>query len=121
MTDFKIKVTHMITQQQVADLVTTAFESGVTAEWLGTCEPRYTSHQDYSSAGSYGDDMIPRRFTVDGEDRNYIFDIISVKTGLSLMANKFTSDFDDLISNNGDAATADVFMQCALLADVVYG
>ncbi len=41
--------------------------------------------------------------------------------GLALMASKHARHFGDLVSETGDAITADVLMQCIVLGDVIYG
>ena len=37
------------------------------------------------------------------------------------MANKHKWHFDAMVSENGDAITADVFLQCCALKELVYG
>lgn len=44
-----------------------------------------------------------------------------LKAGLAVMAAKHGRHFGDLIAENDDAITHDVFIQCALMGDVVYG
>lgn len=41
--------------------------------------------------------------------------------GLELMAKKYPNHFSDLITDNADADTADVYLQCCLLGEIVYG
>ena len=41
--------------------------------------------------------------------------------GLQLMADRYPRHFADFIAGNGDADTADVFLQCVVLGEVVYG
>ena len=45
----------------------------------------------------------------------------SIKKGLMLMADKYPRHFNDFVNDNDDAITGDVFLQCCLLGDVVYG
>jgi hypothetical protein len=45
----------------------------------------------------------------------------SIREGLQLMANRYPKHFGDFMSDNHDAITADVFLQCCLLGDLVYG
>lgn len=40
---------------------------------------------------------------------------------MQLMAKDYTHHFDDLIRENDDAITADVFLQLSLFGDVIYG
>ena len=41
--------------------------------------------------------------------------------GIKLMAEKHPSSFGDWMTENDDAITADVFLQCVVLKDVIYG
>lgn len=41
--------------------------------------------------------------------------------GLKVMAQKYPYHFSNFISENADGITADVFLQCSVLGDVVYG
>jgi hypothetical protein len=45
----------------------------------------------------------------------------SIQKGLQVMAEKYPKHFADLIAENDDAGTGDVFLQCALFGTVVYG
>lgn len=45
----------------------------------------------------------------------------TLRFGLRVMAEKFPRHFGDLVSENDDAATHDVLLQCALFGDVIYG
>lgn len=45
----------------------------------------------------------------------------SIQKGLKMMANKYPRHFGDFMDDNDDAITADVFLQCCLLEDLVYG
>jgi hypothetical protein len=44
-----------------------------------------------------------------------------IKHGTELMAEKYDWHFMDVIMDNDDAVTADVWLQCVLLGEVVYG
>jgi len=56
----------------------------------------------------YSDDVYPLSFT-------------SMCKGMELMAQDYSRHFDDLIQQNDDAITADVFLQLSLFGDVIYG
>lgn len=44
-----------------------------------------------------------------------------IRKGLLVMAAKYPKHFGDFMGENDDADTADVFLQCCLLGEVVYG
>lgn len=58
---------------------------------------------------------------LNGKDRGFHLDLGRIKKGLAVMAKKQPSQFGDLMSDDYDQTTADVFLQCALLGEVVYG
>lgn len=46
----------------------------------------------------------------------------SIHRGINIMADKWPAHFADMVSEDGgDAITADVFLQCVVLGDIVYG
>lgn len=44
-----------------------------------------------------------------------------VGRGLQVMAEKYPRHFGNLISDNDDAETGDVLLQCSVLGEIVYG
>lgn len=48
-------------------------------------------------------------------------DRAAVEKGLQIMANQEKRHFADFISGNYDGTTADVFLQCCIFGDVIYG
>lgn len=44
-----------------------------------------------------------------------------LQEGLQIMATKYPRHFENLLEENEDAETGDVFLQCCLLGEVVYG
>lgn len=51
----------------------------------------------------------------------YLLTPQKMKKGLNIMAKKYRHHFCDFINENGDMITGDVFLQCCLLGDVIYG
>lgn len=45
----------------------------------------------------------------------------TIKRGIQIMAEKYPRHYGDFMAETGDAITADVFLQCCLLKDIVYG
>lgn len=50
-----------------------------------------------------------------------VLDINALVRGAQTMAQKATPHFTDLVNETDDAITHDVFMQCVILGDVIYG
>lgn len=57
----------------------------------------------------------------DGDQVEKEIGLPELKAGLAVMAAKHPRHFGDLVAENDDADTHDVFIQCALMGDVVYG
>lgn len=47
--------------------------------------------------------------------------LAEIISGLTIMAEKCGRHFGDLISENDDAETADVFIQCVIFGEIIYG
>ena len=56
-----------------------------------------------------------------GETKIHHLNLKSIKKGFTVMAKKEPRHFADFISGNYDQITADVFLQCCLLGEVIYG
>jgi hypothetical protein len=50
-----------------------------------------------------------------------ILDREAMHRGLRIMAEKYPRHFLDMVCENDDAATGDVFLQCCMFGEVVYG
>ena len=55
------------------------------------------------------------------ELEDFILDLPAIQRGLEIMAHAYPRHFQDIVSESGDVITADVFLQCALLGEIVYG
>lgn len=56
------------------------------------------------------------------EDREYwTLDMESIQRGLQVMADKYPRHFGDFLAGNDDADTGDVFLQCCLFGELVFG
>lgn len=50
-----------------------------------------------------------------------VLDRASITSGINVMAAKYPRHFADLINDNADSITGDVFLQCCLFGEVVFG
>jgi len=55
------------------------------------------------------------------DDKDWYLDLNKMVKGFILMMQKSPSHFGDLLAENGDATTSDVYIQYCLLGDIVYG
>ena len=131
----KVKTTVEVPLQRVADLLVSAFEGGsgywaVEAKALGLAANKAVRLS--FGTGEDGDNYYPRiiRYPLSGgvtmvrdsdESKWHRLDMAAIERGLYLMAQKYPKHFADFVAENDDAGTADVFLQLALLGEVVYG
>ena len=56
-----------------------------------------------------------------GEGKKYTLNLKAIREGIEVMRDKFPHHYANAISENDDAETGDVFLQCCLFKDVIYG
>lgn len=148
----KVDVKQEVSEERIADMLTTAFEGGA-SNWCcitGYVKPKALKfrisksqvfrHIDYPmNAGGVViiTDLYAEcekgneppmgsgfRYNFVGwKPKNKPFRLTpkTLKKGLQVMANKFPSHFADLLAENDDACTGDVFLQCCVFGDTIYG
>lgn len=57
----------------------------------------------------------------DDPNKTHILNLLKIKSGLKIMAEKYPRHFGDWLAENDDATTGDVFLQCCLFGEVKYG
>ena len=132
MMEVTIQAKDQVEEQDVADLLSCAFEGGI-GHWaviIGYKKPEVIFKWETFE----GDDTIYRYVQYpmseggavilqDSEDSSEKWELTldKVRSGLSVMANKYPRHYADFINGNADAVTGDVFIQCALFGEVVFG
>jgi hypothetical protein len=124
-----------ITNQRVADLLVGAMEGGSNhwieyVEYLGetgetaeaicsrlSIEPRMPR---YAWAPLAGGSWAAKIVQVEGAP-DVRLDRDAIVRGLAVMAKRYPMHFADVLNENEDATTADVFLQCCAFGDVIYG
>jgi hypothetical protein len=131
--------TIQISDERVRDLLCGAFEGG-SNYWYMIERRNYApgvKGKDFLKGGKLTDpkqywhpcQLIPLHpgcsLTIsDQEDdakKEYTLDRAAIERGVQVMAEKFTRHFSNVVNENDDATTADVFLQCCLFGDVIYG
>jgi hypothetical protein len=126
-------VTTNIPESRIADLLCAGFEGGV-GYWCVITgydtpdNPRSAQgddeifpHVDYPLCGGAVLCEAHLEDEFQDEPETLTLDREAVERGLRLMAEKYPRHWADFIAENEDACTGDVFIQCALLGEVVYG
>lgn len=133
-----MKIEIDISKQAIAYLLCSAFEGGI-YYWA-----KYSSSKsivppkiDYES---FADDYILRKDVYpyihyplsdggklcvieyyDDFETDHMFGLEEIQNGLKVFAEKAPRHFGDFISENFDATTGDVFLQCCLFGEIKYG
>lgn len=127
---FKIQTESTVTTQRVSDLLCCAFEGGSNYWYVinrfikpekfdfRTDIDEIFRHLDYplnvGGALIIGDKE-------DDEAEEKVLNLISIQKGLETMARLHQSHMRDFLDDNEDAITGDVFLQCCLFGEVIYG
>ena len=132
---FNFTVPTKVTPQQICNLLCTAFDGDMTSCWASarvempddpdwswcTAEERKTWE---SVRKCYVASMCGGRVILidhEEDDKEYILDREALRRGVEVMAKDFPSHWADFINENDDAVTGDVFVQCCVFGDTVYG
>jgi len=123
-----IKIINEIPYERVQDLLCSAFEGG-SNYWYEIISYNYPKGETRQSLNirhqhiqlPFKGGSITIRSSETDDEPNYILDLNAIEKGLQLMATKFPDHFADFIKEQDDATTGDVFLQCCLFKDVIYG
>lgn len=125
-------ITIKIAPQRIADLMTSAIEGKhMTRAWCAGVFVRGAKAKNapdlwYADATLYdGDFTIEIREIPDEskpeKTKAHRVNAADLAAGFALMATKYGRHFGDFMAENEDNVTADVFLQCVALRDLVYG
>lgn len=133
----EIKVNQKIPLSRISDMLVNAFEGGSnywymiekktapkTWDYLDEMRPRNGKHwiQEYP-LNERGEIIITSQeeeSDTKGRKIGHRLNLHTIQQGLQIMADKFPKHFGDFMSEDDDADTADVFLQCCLFKDVIY-
>lgn len=129
-----VNVPVAVTYKQIADLFTTGIEGGDARQWLISLHPGPNDCAVVTQGPWYSDSKFwaQESYTLtavedvndDGDPKTgkvHKIGPAEVVAGIELMAREYFGHFADWRDDNDDAATGDVFLQCVILKDVVYG
>lgn len=131
-------ITISIPSERIADLLSTAIECGdpVTQGWCGGVKLKsYTANRFpidtkgtwYETPELFEDknlELIVTEFTdesvEDGAPKDHSIGLDQINRGFVLMAEKYGRHLADILTENSDAATADIFLQLVVLGEERY-
>jgi hypothetical protein len=117
----------ILTVAQKSNLLCSAFEGGSNWYFIEKMTPPKTprsatgegviyKHIDYPLTGG---SLVIKAQELD--DKDYILDAAAIKKGSAVMAEKYPRHYADALTENDDACTGDVFLQCCLFGELVFG
>jgi len=121
---------HEVTLEQISNLLCSAFEGGSNYWYIieKFIEPKELSfrtdkdqvfrHLDYP-LNEGGALIIGDMEDEDSEPKR--LDLKAIQKGLQVMAKKYPKHMADFLNDNDDADTGDVFLQCCIFGDAIYG
>lgn len=127
--DMGFQVSQNIDEESIACLLSSAFEGGSNGWYMieGYEDPenprgilfedQVFKHTDYPVTG--GAVIVSDQYD---ESRGHMrLDGEAIQRGLKVMQDKYPRHWGDFLSEDGDAVTGDVFLQCCLFGEAVYG
>lgn len=125
-----LKTDIAISLERISDLLCSAFEGG-SNHWMkiGDChEPGTWVFSSHDKPDHHFDQDYPLNpggyiTIVEREDLTayHKLDLAKIQKGLTIMSKAYNWHFRDFIQENDDAITGNVFLQCCLFGEVVYG
>lgn len=125
-----ITIEHKISLYDIGCLLTDAFEGGSNYWYMihdahrPATWKKKEKHFYYEYAITYGGYLIISDEALEEPTikRPFIrLDLELLKKGLQIMAKDYINHYADLVKDNADAVTADVFLQCCIFGEVIYG
>jgi len=124
--DTTFSVTFKVPEQRIKDLICCGMESGGYGSFqiVGYDPENISDHNaceyPHIDAPFLGGAVLMKDKYGD-EPTVYRFDLEAVKRGLTIMGAKYPRQMTELVMEDEDAETGDVFLQCALLGEAIYG
>ena len=120
-TTITVKTQVTVDDQRVKDLLCNALEGG-SNYWYnieGFINPNHITveHKHIDLPFIDGCGLV----IDDGDGRKFTLNRHVMEKGLQVMGEKYPNHFNDFITENDDAETGDVFLQCCLFNDVIFG
>lgn len=117
-------VTVSVPEHRIAELLCSAYEGG-SHYWARQRDGKPSPYRFQDDDPSKPLELVPRfsvtiRDLEDGE-KAWVLTPASLKRGLRVMATKYPRHWADFMAEHDDAETGDVFLQCALFGEVLYG
>lgn len=132
---FKVQLTHSISLVRIGDLIVGAFEGGSNYWMRVSKREKPETMTFFYDAASIGGESGKVYWHVDyplnggsvtisdaeGDMPDGVLNSSTIQMGLEIMAEKYPWHMQDFLQENDDATTADVFLQCCIYGEIVFG
>ena len=132
-----VRTTRVLTDTDISGLLCCALEGG-SNYWYTQLEPvlpeglsiEEAKHKAYAASAEpqywHWAEILPlvdgcAVTLVDTDEDTHTINKEKIEAGLQVMADKYPRHFADIGTSREDAATGDVFLQCVVFGDIVYG
>lgn len=116
-----VKTEISIDTQSLSDLLCNAIEGG-SNYWCKSIDRVGDSPAEYRHEHPFYEGcsllVVPSEET---EKNEYIVDIQAIRKAVQIMANSYPIAFNDLLNDNADAETGDIFLQLCCFGEVIFG
>lgn len=125
-----IEIKQKISLERVGDLLCSAWEGG-SAYWCVVekiTEPKVVRFGTMENSKPYSHEIalnkggsVQLRDTEEGKIIPKLLTLATIKKGLQVMADNYPKHWADFVRENDDATTGDVFLQCCIFGEIIYG
>ena len=122
----KVSITQEVKEETLKNLLTSVREGGYSNSWIRQINVVGNEKQieeDYLT-GLYNAPFVEGgkwEIKVYDDKKKYTVDMDAIKKGTQIFFDKHPRHAADMMSENDDAITADVWFQCCALGELVYG
>jgi len=126
-----IPITLEIPTERVQDLLCNALEGGYSSSWFsierylypkGTTKESLNIEFQHIELPFKRGTIIFKDISGEGDSKQeYALNFPAICMGLQIMADKEPKHFADFLAEDDDTTTGDIFLQCCLFKEVIYG
>jgi hypothetical protein len=116
------EITIPVSRETIENLLVSAFEGG-SNYWYDDLEPLKKTSKRREASDRFYSDIMTNGFRLKDKETGKVLTRGpgSLSLGLQVMAKSQPRHFVDVTGETGDATTGDVFLQCCVFGEVIYG